>query len=77
MTNENLKRKTMTRNEWTKSPKKKDPKFKGSIFEKLGHQNKLCPNCDAHLWENICLNACHLGDDGARRFSEHFREKIR
>lgn len=40
---------------------KTDPNFKGSLFEKLGLSDKLCPTCNAHLAQSgICLNACHL-----------------
>lgn len=40
-----------------------------------------CPVCGAGLYQPyegvdryICLNACHLGESGARKFSAHMRE---
>ena len=57
-----------------KSEAKKDSTFKGSIFEKLGLSEYLCPECDAHLKESesdlICLNACHLPKHMQKRMSE-------
>lgn len=33
-------------------------------------QKELCPVCKAHLSKKhgICLNACHLGEEGKKRF---------
>lgn len=58
---------------FNKSETLKDPEFKGSIFEKLGLSEYLCPECKAHLKESmgdlICLNACHLPKHWQRRLS--------
>jgi len=42
-----------------------DPDFKGTVFEQLGHSDRLCRYCGAHLFpatskHPICLNGCHL-----------------
>jgi hypothetical protein len=37
-----------------------DPDFKGSIFESMGFDKRVCGRCGAHLKNGICLNACHL-----------------
>jgi len=53
---------------WMKAEKKTDPKFQGSIWERLGFDDKICPVCDAHLKDGICLNACHLNATSRRNF---------
>lgn len=55
--------------EWEKAEKAVDPNFKGSIFEQMGFEDKLCPTCKAHLKSGICLNACHLGKSAQERFA--------
>jgi len=59
------------------SEAKKDPKFKGSLFEKLGLSEYLCPECGAHLKEAasdlICLNACHLPKHWQKRLSDNLK----
>lgn len=58
---------------FNKSEAIKDPNFKGSIFEKLGLSEYLCPECGAHLKETpsdlICLNSCHLPKHWQKRFN--------
>jgi hypothetical protein len=50
--------------DWEKTVKKVDPDFEGSIHQKLGLSDILCPTCGAHCRldgdQLICLNACHL-----------------
>ena len=60
----------MTRQEWQDAEKKLDPNFEGSLSQKIGCDKELCPSCNQHLKGGICLNACHLGDDGARAFAD-------
>ena len=37
-------------------------------------QKELCPICKANLSKSgICLNACHLGKDGQKRFANMMR----
>ena len=67
----------MTKAEWQASNKKRDPKFKGSIFEALGYQGRLCPNCQAHLRKGICLNACHLGDGDKISFAAEMQKAVK
>jgi hypothetical protein len=59
---------------WKAAPKKVDPSFEGSLFQKLGLSNLLCPTCGAHLSgegeEAICLNACHLIPEGKETFHQ-------
>ena len=41
------------------------------IAKLAGLVELLCPVCSAHLAKSgICLNACHLGEDGQKRFQE-------
>lgn len=41
-------------------------------------QPYLCPECGAHLSvSGICLNACHLGSDGQKRFAAHMAATLR
>lgn len=58
----------------------KDPEFKGSIFEKLGLSEYLCPECDAHLKKSsgdlICLNACHLPKHWQKRLSNGMKSVV-
>jgi len=60
------------------SEAKKDPNFKGSIFERLGFSEYLCPECNAHLkksgGEYICLNSCHLPKHMQKRMSDMMKE---
>jgi len=58
----------MTKEEWEAAPKRIDPDYAGSLSEKIGLDPELCPACGAHLSNSICLNACHLGVDGAAKF---------
>lgn len=52
-------------------PLKKDPNFKGSVFETLGFSENYCPSCNAHLMPSgICLNACHLTPDQRQRMAQ-------
>jgi len=60
--------------EWQKADKKIDPNFEGSIFQKLGYDEKLCPTCGAHLYEGICLNTCHLGQQSQMDFVQLWNE---
>lgn len=60
---------------WTDKTKlEKDKDFKGSIFEKLGMSEFLCPVCGANLKESmgelICLNACHLSAGSRERYQK-------
>jgi len=59
---------------FNKDEAKKDPNFKGSVFEKLGLSEYTCPECTAHLKESsgdlICLNACHLPKHWQKRMSD-------
>lgn len=52
---------------WMNTVKEVDPDFRGSIHQKLGLTDILCPTCGAHCklsnGELICLNACHLLPD--------------
>lgn len=51
----------------------------------LGFLEEQCPSCNAHLYLSIkeeeagiapiCLNACHLGRESARRFRKLFSER--
>ena len=50
--------------DWYATEKETDPNFEGSIWQKLGYEDKLCPDCGAHLHHGICLNACHLSQRG-------------
>lgn len=59
--------------EWENAEKKVDPDFEGSIHQKLGLTDILCPTCNAHCkvddhGQLICLNACHLMPDAQVRF---------
>ena len=54
---------------WLRAEKKVDPNFEGSIFQKLGFEDKLCPTCGANLRNGICLNACHLSEAARKRFA--------
>ena len=54
--------------EWLNAEKKTDPDFEGSIMQKLGYSDKLCPTCGANLRGGICLNACHLSKQSQRKF---------
>lgn len=56
--------------QWVAAEKKIDPDFEGSLEQKLGFDNLLCPTCGAHLKDNICLNACHLSAESRKRFSQ-------
>jgi hypothetical protein len=56
--------------EWTETPKETDPNFEGSIWQKMGHDPELCPTCGAHLYDGICLNACHLTRESRERFAQ-------
>lgn len=41
----------------------------------IGLDRLLCPACNAHLAKfGICLNVCHLGTDGQKRFTEAMKE---
>ena len=51
--------------DWALAVKKEDPDFEGSLWQKLGYDSVICPECEAHLRKGICLNACHLST-GAR-----------
>jgi hypothetical protein len=47
-----------------------------SLLALLGFAEERCPVCQAHLKRTeagdlICLNACHLGPAGQRRFLDH------
>lgn len=55
---------------WLNATKERDPDFAGSIWEEMGYDNALCPTCEAHLHNGICLNACHLTPGSQRAFSE-------
>ena len=66
----------MYNKEWMEAEKKVDPNFEGSIWEKLGHENRLCPTCEAHLYKGICLNACHLAPDTKKRFEESLHKFV-
>lgn len=48
--------------DWAKAEKREDPSFSGSIYEKVGLSNLICPTCGSHLSQDgsICLNGCHL-----------------
>lgn len=48
---------------WEAAPKKTDPDYEGSIWQRLGFDATLCPVCDAHLSGGICLNGCHLAPE--------------
>ena len=54
---------------WLKTKKKIDRKFKGSIHDQMGFEKYLCPRCKTHLWKGICLNACHLTQSSRQRFA--------
>lgn len=56
--------------EWLLAPKEKNPDFEGSIWQKMGHDNALCPTCKAHLRSGICLNACHLAPSALAKFQK-------
>jgi hypothetical protein len=49
-------------------PRKFDESFEGSLWEKMGYSNELCPICGAHLRSGICLNACHLTNEQRQTF---------
>ena len=59
---------------WLNTTKEQDPNFAGSIHEKLGFDNAICPTCGTHLRNGICLNACHLTPRSRQRFSEAIRK---
>ena len=50
----------MINKEWLEAEKKIDPNYEGSVFQKMGFDALLCPVCNAHLRDGICLNNCHL-----------------
>ena len=51
-------------------PRKTDPDFKDSIFDKMGHTDQLCPICGAHITKSdICLNGCHLAHQTLEKFN--------
>ena len=60
---------------WYNTIKKKDPDFEGSLFQRLGFCDLLCPDCGAHLKPvtgtggPICLNACHLTPETQERMN--------
>lgn len=54
---------------WEAAEKKTDPDFEGSLEQKVGFDNLLCPTCGAHLKDGICLNACHLSKASRDRFN--------
>lgn len=57
--------------EWLKAPKAIDSDFSGSLSERLGYNRLICPKCGSHLFgkedEPMCLNACHLTQEGRNR----------
>lgn len=58
-------------------PCKKDANHKGSIHDKIGLSEWICPHCNAHLSHKlICLNACHLTAAGLRRFEQEMRTAL-
>ena len=65
---------------FNKNEAKKDPDFKGSIFEKLGLSEYICPECTAHLKKSgsqlICLNACHLPKHWQKRLSDGMKSMM-
>ncbi len=61
--------------EWIHSKKKIDENFAGSIWEKLGYSNELCPTCNAHIYNGICLNACHLSALLRVKFNDAIKAK--
>jgi len=60
--------------DWDKREKKVDPNFKRSIFESLGFDAELCPVCNSHLKDGVCLNACHLTSKQKRMFRKQMDE---
>jgi len=54
---------------WMSAEKKVDENFKGSLWEKMGYESRLCPFCGAHLRKGICLNACHLNARLKKKFN--------
>lgn len=48
-----------------------DEEFAASYGPALEMDKAKCSVCDALLKGGICLNACHLGSVGKRRFQDH------
>jgi hypothetical protein len=62
--------------DWEKAEKKIDPNFEGSMWQTLGMDKELCPTCNAHLHNGICLNACHLTPASKMAFHMELLEHI-
>jgi len=78
--NSNIKGEEVKMLGFNKDEAKKDPKFKGSMWEKLGLSEYLCPECSAHLKETgsdlICLNACHLPKHWQKRMGNMMKQVV-
>ncbi len=64
----------MINSDWAKTEKMVDSFFKGSLWEKLGYEDKICPTCKAHIYDGICLNGCHLSKGTQQRFNTMMKE---
>jgi len=64
----------MINKQWFDAKKKIDPDFAGSLFEEIGFDKELCPTCDSHLKDKICLNACHLSKETQEKFNKFLIE---
>lgn len=53
---------------------KKDSKFEGSIYDKMGlYLPWKCPHCGTNITkEKICLNGCGLSQGAMQRFNAIF-----
>lgn len=59
--------------DWVKAEKVVDENYDGSIWEELEYDRELCPTCNSHLHNGICLNTCHLSSSSRKRFNAFMR----
>lgn len=62
---------------WAQAPKQVDPNFSGSLYEQLGFQKELCPVCNRHLKDDLCLDGCHLGPEHKEILNRIFDAALR